>query len=83
MLELAARLRTRVLQLFGLASKRDLRAMEKRLDTLSGKFRRQTVLLERTGRRHGRGDPGARTCARPAEHTRWRVESISSVTSTL
>ena len=38
MLELAARLRTRVLQLFGLASKRDLRALEKRLDTLSGKL---------------------------------------------
>ena len=48
MIELAARLRTRVLQLFGLASKRDLRALEKRIDTLSGKFRRQTVLLERT-----------------------------------
>ena len=48
MLELAARLRTRVLQLFGLASKRDLRALEKRLDTLSGKLHRQTVLLERT-----------------------------------
>ena len=47
MRELGARLRARVLQLLGLASERDLPALEARLDTLADKFGRQTGLLER------------------------------------
>ena len=48
MLELAARLRARVLRLLGLASTCDLPALETRLDTMREKFGRQTAVLEQT-----------------------------------
>ena len=47
MRELGARLRARVVHLLGLASERDLPALEARLDSLADKFGRQTGLLER------------------------------------
>ena len=50
MLELFGRLRARVLHVLGLVSKRDLLALETRLDTLSREFRRQTRLLKRAQR---------------------------------
>ena len=44
------RLRASVLHVLGLVSKRDLLALEKRLDTLNREFRRQTALLNRARR---------------------------------
>ena len=61
MLELIARLRARALHLLGLVSKRDLRALETRLDTLIQEFDGQTDLLERT-------DLALSTAARDLEH---------------
>ena len=48
MLELAARLRARVLHLLGLASTCDLPALETRMHTMIEKFGRQAALLEQT-----------------------------------
>ena len=47
MLERVGRWRAWVLRLLGVVSKRDLLALETRLDTLIGEFDRQTALLER------------------------------------
>ena len=61
MLELIARLRARALQVSGLVSKRDLLALETRLDTLIQEFDGQTDLLERT-------DLALSAAARDLEH---------------
>ena len=51
MFELVGRWRACVLRLLGVVSKRDLLALETRLDTLTGEFDRQTALLARANRR--------------------------------
>ena len=47
LIELVWRWRAWVLRLLGVVSKRDLLALQTRLDTLTGEFDRQTALLER------------------------------------
>ena len=66
MIKRAARLRARVLHVLGLASKRDLLALETRLDTLIGTSVRQTDRLERA-------DLGMAEAARELVQTRRQM----------
>ncbi len=73
MLELVGRLRAWVLRLLGLVSKRDLLALETRLDTLIGDLDRQTDLLERANLRVAKA-------TRKLEHIRRRVGTRGRLT---
>ena len=73
MRDLLGRWRAWVLRLLGLVSKRDLLALETRLDTIIREFDRQTALLERANRR-------VAEATNTLEHIRRRIGSRGRLT---